>query len=316
MRRSAFLPLRRLSKTSALMLPGKQIDRERNFRSVSKFHPMPCSTSPSMLVMRTPSQLSRADSHASHLVPTPRSSGSRRTAASCSAHQRPHFDDWLQCDVGATLRLRGVDDVGVAAGDGAHLARIWAGEDAGGHRGIGKPERAGREKRAAARRMDHQLQRASSQRVFFACDLLRIDKLPCGRDQWRRLQDLRRSSLCGNSSRIFCCVRPSSHSVQRLRHIFDQVFDRLAAGAHADESFGNRVAAPSSRDVRLLLSRRRSWSLRSQLRLRKKGFGGGFVAQDEAQHRPEVAHLLLGDLVAGMRRQPGIQHADDFIRVS
>ncbi len=48
------------------------------------------------------------------------------------------FGDGLEREVGGTLGCGGIDEIGVAAGDGAELAGIGAGEDAGGHGGTGE----------------------------------------------------------------------------------------------------------------------------------------------------------------------------------
>jgi len=72
-----------------------------------------------------------------------------------------YFGYWLELDVGAVAGLEGVDDVGVAAGDGAHLLRIGAGEDSGGHSWIGEAQSAGCEEGAAGCGVDQQLQGAS-----------------------------------------------------------------------------------------------------------------------------------------------------------
>src|SRR5258708_22561722 len=79
----------------------------------------------------------------------------------------------LELDVGAVVRLPGVDDVGVAACNGAHLLRIGAGEDSGGHGWIGEAQCAGCEEGAARSRADEEFQSASGERIFFRRDLLR-----------------------------------------------------------------------------------------------------------------------------------------------
>jgi len=96
----------------------------------------------------------------------------------------------LERDVSAVDGLEGVDDVGVAACNGAHLLRIGAGEDSGRHGWIGEAQGAGGEEGAAGCGADEELQGASGERVFFAGDLLRVGELARGGDEGGGLQDL------------------------------------------------------------------------------------------------------------------------------
>src|SRR5271170_4241060 len=189
MLRSGFFPLRR-SKSTALVLPSEQVEREGHLmvRHQVPPHAMQYIAIDAGDAKSLPTQPRRLPRKA---VPPPRHDrmeADEQQQVLC--HQRSYLDHGLQRDMGGTLRLGSVDHVGIAASDCAHLVWIWAGEDSRGHRWIGKTESARRQKRSAARRSHYQLQRAPRQSVLLSGDLLRVDKLPCGRDQWWCLQEL------------------------------------------------------------------------------------------------------------------------------
>src|SRR5271170_7663911 len=87
------------------------------------------------------------------------------------------------------LGVERVDDVGVTAGNGAELVWVWAGEDAAGHGSVCKAESAGCEEIPVLRWTDEELQRAACERIFLPGDPVRIDKMTCRSDEWRRLKD-------------------------------------------------------------------------------------------------------------------------------
>ena len=89
-------------------------------------------------------------------------------------------DDGLERDVGGAVRVEGVDDVGVASGDGAELVGVGAGVDGGGHGGVGEAQGAGGEELASVCGADEELECTSCEGVFFTGDLLRVDELAGG----------------------------------------------------------------------------------------------------------------------------------------
>src|SRR5882757_521781 len=139
---SAFLASRRRSKASTLMMPGKQIEREGYFSIRQKIppHAMQHVAIDAGDANSLPAQPRRLPREA---VPSPRHHGMKADEQQEPlCYQRSHLDDWLQCDVSGVLWLCRVNDVGVAACDGAHLERVGAGKHSCGHRRIGKPESA------------------------------------------------------------------------------------------------------------------------------------------------------------------------------
>ena len=91
--------------------------------------------------------------------------------------------------MGRALWRSGVQDIGVASGDGAEVARIGATEEASGHCGVGEAEGAGGKKIStgvgigALRGMDEDEQRATGQRGLFSSDRAGIGELARGGDQ-------------------------------------------------------------------------------------------------------------------------------------
>jgi hypothetical protein len=99
-------------------------------------------------------------------------------------------DYGLERDMGGVLGVEGVDDVGVASGDGAELVGVGTGVDAGGHGGVGEAEGAGSQELSAVGWADEKLERTACVGVFFAGDLLRVCELTCRGDVGWGFQDL------------------------------------------------------------------------------------------------------------------------------
>src|SRR5438270_8639884 len=187
---SAFLASRRLRKAPTLMLPSKQVDGECYLFVGQK------------IPSHTMQHISMNADDANSLPTQPRRLPGQAMASPCQhgmkaneqqqflRNQWSHFDYRLKRYVRGMLRLYRVDDVGIAAGNCAHLDSVGAGKYAGGHGWIGKPEGAGCKKRPAARGVHHQLQRPASQGILFSCDLPRVRELSRGSDQRRRFQNL------------------------------------------------------------------------------------------------------------------------------
>ena len=104
--------------------------------------------------------------------------------------ERTRVDYRYEGNVRGALGVQGIDDVGIASGDGADFVGIGAGKDTGGHREIGEAECARGEEVATACRMDEKLECTASESVLFAGDLLRIGELASGSDEWWSFEDL------------------------------------------------------------------------------------------------------------------------------
>ncbi len=93
------------------------------------------------------------------------------------------------------IEREGVDEVGVASGDGAELVGMGAGPEAGGEGGGVKAESAGGEEgrgrgRVSGGRTDEEAESAAGESVFFSGDRARVGEAAGGSDERRSLENL------------------------------------------------------------------------------------------------------------------------------